>query len=659
MTYKIYRYNNYFVIIDRGNYFEEHCENVLVTKKKGTDSVYTIAFLAQNTERATAVSQSFPNINFSDIRDEFDAPYGSIAIWEDWYTANTGVGYITTLLATSGLATEATLLQVLNNMIASQDIEILLVRDTGNADQVIQQIREYDQGTGVWNTRYEDVTGATYVPVGPLEYLDPSAVLNLILTELLDQGLTLDQLQTNTTGLNLEATQLLVKGVLDTLLANFNAEDFATETTLAAQAADIATIEANIALLNAKFNVFGREPEATSTPVAIDLEAYNALLAIQTAVQNIDSDLGTGGLALDATVQATNTLLTTIDGVLDSIKVDTAAMVVDLAAIEVLITTTNSLLTTIDAVIDQIQTNTLNTVNELTSANLTLASILADTTQIKNKTDLLNFIATALEVTVTSSVLPTGAATETTLGLVLTELQGINLDTNGLNQETTQLAIAADIATIETNIASLNTKLNTLGQKASAASAPVVLSTEQEAILAAIQTAVQNIDADLGTGGLALETTLLSVDTRLATANLILTTIDAVLDAIKLDTANLDVALSTIASEATLLLVNSALASIYTNLQLNTISTASMDTKLTSVVRTPNLLRATGAGTIAPVVYDFSVANVGAANGTILGGTIKPGETLNFSAGALNNSYAAASIAYDGTGTELVIIYNS
>lgn len=86
---------------------------------------------------------------------------------------------------------------------------------------------------------------------------------------------------------------------------------------------------------------------------------------------------------------------------------------------------------------------------------------------------------------------------------------------------------------------------------------------------------------------------------------------------------------------------------------------AAVNTKLTSVVRTPNLLRATGSGTIAPVVYDFSVANVGAANGTILGGTIKPGETLNFSAGTLNNSYAAASIAYDGTGTELVIIYNS
>lgn len=86
---------------------------------------------------------------------------------------------------------------------------------------------------------------------------------------------------------------------------------------------------------------------------------------------------------------------------------------------------------------------------------------------------------------------------------------------------------------------------------------------------------------------------------------------------------------------------------------------AQIVTNTSSVTRTPVLIRVTGAGTIAPKVYDFSVSNVGTANGTIIGGTIKPGETLNFGAGALNNSYAAGTIAYDGTGTELVIIYNS
>ena len=102
---------------------------------------------------------------------------------------------------TGSLATESTLLSVLNAIIASdQDIEILLVRDTGNADKIVQQITNYE--TGVPVVSYKDVDGNPYTPTGPLEYLDPSAVLNLMLTELL----TL-----NAGGaLATEATQLLI-----------------------------------------------------------------------------------------------------------------------------------------------------------------------------------------------------------------------------------------------------------------------------------------------------------------------------------------------------------------------------------------------------------------------------------------------------------------
>jgi hypothetical protein len=86
---------------------------------------------------------------------------------------------------------------------------------------------------------------------------------------------------------------------------------------------------------------------------------------------------------------------------------------------------------------------------------------------------------------------------------------------------------------------------------------------------------------------------------------------------------------------------------------------SSVEANLSAKARTPNMLRATGSGTIAPVVYSFSVSNVGAANGTILGQNIKPGETVNFDPGGINNYYTANTIAYNGTGTELLIIYNS
>lgn len=78
------------------------------------------------------------------------------------------------------------------------------------------------------------------------------------------------------------------------------------------------------------------------------------------------------------------------------------------------------------------------------------------------------------------------------------------------------------------------------------------------------------------------------------------------------------------------------------------------------VERTPNLLRSTGVGSLpAGNVYSFSVYNGGAANGTVLGGVIKPGETFNFDAGGINNYFNGAAITFDGTGTELVLIYNT
>jgi hypothetical protein len=70
-----------------------------------------------------------------------------------------------------------------------------------------------------------------------------------------------------------------------------------------------------------------------------------------------------------------------------------------------------------------------------------------------------------------------------------------------------------------------------------------------------------------------------------------------------------------------------------------------------------NIVRATGAGSVSAGKFSASFANVGAANATVKAVTIKPGETINFDAGALNNTLDT--IDYDGTGTELLIIYIS
>ena len=80
----------------------------------------------------------------------------------------------------------------------------------------------------------------------------------------------------------------------------------------------------------------------------------------------------------------------------------------------------------------------------------------------------------------------------------------------------------------------------------------------------------------------------------------------------------------------------------------------------TGLLRTTGMIRPTGSGNVssaAATFFSVSVANVGAANGTVLASltTIKPGEVLNFSADAINNFFN--SFAYDATGTEFIIIY--
>jgi len=76
------------------------------------------------------------------------------------------------------------------------------------------------------------------------------------------------------------------------------------------------------------------------------------------------------------------------------------------------------------------------------------------------------------------------------------------------------------------------------------------------------------------------------------------------------------------------------------------------------VARTPNFLRPTGSnGTVAAGRYSMSFASVGTGNAIVGGIILKTGETLNFDAGAINNTLGA--VAYDTTtnvGAELIII---
>lgn len=105
---------------------------------------------------------------------------------------------------------------------------------------------------------------------------------------------------------------------------------------------------------------------------------------------------------------------------------------------------------------------------------------------------------------------------------------------------------------------------------------------------------------------------------------------------------------------------NSYLAQIVSNTTgLATETTlASVDTKLTSAIRTPNIRTIINAAGSTPAgVYSFSIANVGSAAGTVNGEPLPAGVTINFDGGALNNTLY--NISYDATGTTFVITWIS
>lgn len=79
-----------------------------------------------------------------------------------------------------------------------------------------------------------------------------------------------------------------------------------------------------------------------------------------------------------------------------------------------------------------------------------------------------------------------------------------------------------------------------------------------------------------------------------------------------------------------------------------------INNKLSDQLRTPVIERKSAPGTIVKP-YSFSVANVGSANGTLMGETLAPGEVVNYDAGVLNNSFP--NVAYDATGTTFLITY--
>jgi len=76
----------------------------------------------------------------------------------------------------------------------------------------------------------------------------------------------------------------------------------------------------------------------------------------------------------------------------------------------------------------------------------------------------------------------------------------------------------------------------------------------------------------------------------------------------------------------------------------------------TGVQRTPTIARTSASSSVVAGAYSVSFASVGTVNATVGGATLKPGETINFDAGAINNTLGAISYDSSAVGAELLII---
>lgn len=208
MVYKIYKSNNYIIIIDENdNYFEEHCANVLVTKLLTPSTTYDITFF-----RPENIPQAFYGVEFANIRQQSGAPYASPASWEVWYTTNTGL-----------CSNNVVLQSILATLQAQTEVEGQFVRDTGNFDKVVLQVRVWDQDSQTYiATYYYNADASLYTPVGPLEWVGTAGAVTADITgplgvttdcadavaitycsaqatEFFDQGTTLDDILTELT----------------------------------------------------------------------------------------------------------------------------------------------------------------------------------------------------------------------------------------------------------------------------------------------------------------------------------------------------------------------------------------------------------------------------------------------------------------------------
>ena len=621
--------------------------------------------------------------------------------------ANTG------LLA--GLATEGTLQSVLAAIQNGTDYEAKLVVDSN--DDTWLEVRIWNTGSQTFDPPIYYAAGSNIVgiPVAPITYINPTTLLSQIasnttgisleatqlsvLTELQSLNVTAGNLATEATLLALSTwitTNAATEATLNSLLTAFNTTDFATETTLSS--VDTTTTNAYTELL---------KQGLTLDDIETALNTLNSIAATEITLQSlltelISVNLNIGNLSEEATqllvLAALNTVISNTTGLsteaslsalLTAFNAENFATETTLALIEAATTqltfTGNDLNVSANMQVGGVDVSGANPV-PITGTVISTPSGIQDVNIVSGVTLEVNLDQTNDQVQVYGSDLTAPIATDTSGHLqvdILTipEVEIKNDIGNPIPVSDAGGSLTVD-GTVALDGATLSALENITVQNGAGAAAvniqdggnSITVDDGGSSITVAGTVNVANFPANVeisndvgnpipvnGTVGVTQTTspwvvsgTVTATPTGTQDVNIISTIALPVTD----NGGSLTVDGTVAATQSGTWNINnvSGTISLPTGAATETTLNA-VDTKLSSVVVTPSLIRATGAGTISAGAYSFSVANVGLLNGILLGVSIKPGEIISFDAGSLNNTYGA--VSYDGTGTELLITVNS
>lgn len=552
-------------------------------------------------------------------------------------------------------ATEATLQLVLSAIQDGQDFEAKIVVDDNGNGTTYLEVRIWNPDTQSWEAPLYYLPGSNVgVPasslIAPIIYINNGAVLAQIYTELLDQGITLDDIL------------VAIGDILNTVHLEVDDDAIAVEQLL----------PTNINLLYGAFEGEGTEWERIQTDgdgrlkgiqdiidelqATLDVNVTNATLAVtQSGAWTITSNQGTspwvvsGTVALDAATLAALETITvnqgtnpwTVNGTVNAAQSGVWTVALDGATLAALETIT----------VEQGTSPWVVSSVDLDIRDLTFATDKVDASGSNVNSRTQDGAGTS--ITSTTVGLDTGLDVNIIGGAVL----DVNLDQNNDQVQVYGSDLTAPIATDTAGHLQVDILTAPEIEIKNDVGNPVPISDAGGSITVDGSVTVSSTDLDIR--DLVFATDKVDVS---GSSNVAVTdgggslTVDGTVAATQSGTWDINnisgaISLPTgAATETTLALVNS-------NTVLGNITLNGIDTKLAAAARTHNTVSATGAGSVPAGSMCGSVLNVGSAAGTWNGISLPAGVSIPWAQIANRDTYGV--INYDATGTTFIIEYTT